>query len=67
VEVLLFAPATSTGLFPSLTASAAVLNALVQIMSKREAEAQTAAALRQQRAYLRLVEERERQAASLRE
>lgn len=67
VEVLLFAPATSNGPFPSLTASAAVLNALVQITGKREAEAQTAAALRQQRAYLRLTEERERQAASLRE
>ncbi len=66
VEILLFAPAASTGSLPSLTSSVSVLNALLQITGRREAEAQTAAALRQQRAYLRLTEERERQAATLR-
>jgi DNA-binding MurR/RpiR family transcriptional regulator len=67
VEILLFAPSTSTGPLPSLTGAVAIINALLQITGKREPETQTAATLRQQRAYLRLTEERERQAASLRE
>jgi DNA-binding MurR/RpiR family transcriptional regulator len=67
VEILLFAPAVSAGPYPSLTAATSVINALLQIAGKRDPETLAAASLRQQRAYLRLTEERERQAASLRE
>lgn len=65
VEVLLFAPAQTEGVFPTLTATTSVLNALAHITNPADEETTTANSQRRQRAYLQLNEEREQQVAIL--
>lgn len=65
VDVLLFAPAQTEGVFPTLTAIASVLNALAHITNLADEGAIAANSTRRQRAYVRLNEEREQQVAIL--
>ena len=67
VDVLLFAPAQTEGPYPTLTAMAAVLNALALLTNKSDAETIIANNQRRQHTYLRLNEARAQQIETLRE